>query len=82
MRTRQTFSAEFKQEAVRLLLKADKPASEIALGLGVRRNQLYKWRDELDKKGDCAFKGKAGRKPKDQESEVTRLRRELAQVKE
>ena len=82
MRTRQRFSAEFKREAVRLLLKADKPASDIALDLGVRRNQLYKWRDELEQKGDQAFSGNTGRKPKDQESEVARLRRELAQVKE
>ena len=82
MRIRQTFTGEFKREAVRLLLQGDKPASEIALDLGVRRNQLYKWRDELEQKGDDAFKGQPGRKPKDQESELTRLRRELAQVKE
>jgi transposase-like protein len=31
MKQRQTFTAEFKQEAVRLLEQADKPASEIAL---------------------------------------------------
>lgn len=81
MRTRQTFSAEFKREAVRLLEQADKPASEIALDLGVRRNQLYKWRDQLRDRGETAFGG-SGRPRKDQEAEVSRLRRELAQVKE
>jgi transposase len=78
---RQRFTKEFKQEAVRLLRQADKPAAEIALELGVRRNQLYKWRDEIEKKGGSAFSG-PGRKPLDQESEVSRLRRELERVKE
>lgn len=47
MNKRQTFSKEFKQEAVRLLEGADKPAAGIALDLGIRHNQLYKWRDQL-----------------------------------
>ena len=78
---RRKFSPEFKREAVRLLEHADKPAAEIALDLGIRRNQLYKWRDEVNAKGETAFQG-AGRKPLDQESEISRLRRELAVVKE
>lgn len=81
MTKRQTFSGEFKREAVRLLEQADKPAAEIALDLGIRRNQLYKWRDELANKGETAFTG-TGRPRKDQESEISRLKRELAEVKE
>jgi transposase len=37
-----TFTKEFKLEAVRLMKESDRPALEIALELGVRRNQLYK----------------------------------------
>lgn len=81
MTKRQTFTPEFKREAVRLLMQADKPASEIALDLGVRRNQLYKWRDALDVAGDAAFQG-SGRKRKDQQSELARLKRELAAMTE
>lgn len=81
MSKRQRFTKEFKSEAVRLLRHADKPAAEIALELGIRRNQLYKWRDELDKKGEGAFEG-SGRKPLNQEGEMSRLRRELERVKE
>ena len=36
-----TDTKEFKLEAVRLMKEADKPASEIAMELGIRRNQLY-----------------------------------------
>ena len=81
MPKRTTYSAEFKREAVRLLEEADKPAAEIAIDLGIRRNQLYKWKEQLDKSGENAFKG-SGRPRKGQKSEVSRLKRELAEVKE
>lgn len=81
MTRRQRFSKEFKLEAVRLLKQGKKPASELALELGVRRNQLYKWEEQLVKKGDGAFR-RRGRKPATQEDEVTRLRRELERVTE
>ena len=50
-----TFSREFKLEAVRLMTESDRPSSEIAAELGIRRNQLYKWKDQLERKGDAAF---------------------------
>ena len=46
MQKRQTFSKEFKLEAVRLLETTDKPAADLARELGVRRNQLYKWQEK------------------------------------
>ena len=42
---RQTFSREFKLEAVRLLDEGKKPPAELARELGIRRNQLYKWKE-------------------------------------
>ena len=81
MAKRQRFTKEFKLEAVRLLKQADRPAAEVALELGIRRNQLYKWRDEIEEKGEGAFRG-GGRKPSNQEDELHRLRRELEQVKQ
>jgi transposase len=77
----QRYSKEFKIEAVRMLEQADMPAAEIALRLGIRRNQLYKWRDEIRDKAEVAFSG-PGRKGADQEAEVIRLRRELDRVTE
>lgn len=77
----QRFSKEFKLEAVRLLEQGDKPVSEIALNLGVARNRLYKWQAQIRGKGDAAFPG-SGRLPADQESEIVRLKRELARVTE
>ena len=81
MATRKTFSKAFKIEAVRLLGLGEKPAAQLALELGVRRNQLYKWRDRIDGKGDAAFQG-PGRRPASEESEIVRLKRELVRVRE
>ena len=80
MTKRKTFSKEFKLEAVRLLEQGDKAPAELALDLGIRRNQLYKWQAQLRQQGDAAFRG-SGRRPTDQSSEVARLRKELAAVK-
>jgi transposase len=82
MGERQCFSKAFKEEAVRLLETGDKSASELARELGIRRNQLYKWKEQLAKKGDAAFPGHGGRPRKEDEDEVARLRRELKRVTE
>ena len=64
-RVRQRFNREFKLEAVRLLELGEKPATQLALELGIPRNRLYKWQKELNAKGTEAFQG-SGRKPLEQ----------------
>ena len=76
-----TFTKEFKLEAVRLMKESDRPASEIALDLGVRRNQLYKWAEQLENQGETAFKGK-GRPKKEEQSELATLRQENEKLRE
>ena len=78
---RQQFSKDFKIEAVRLLKARTEPAETLALRLGVRRNQLYKWQAELQAGAATAFPG-PGAKPVSELSEVERLRRELKRVTE
>lgn len=81
-RQRLRFSKAFKLEAVRLLELGQKPATQLALELGVQRNQLYKWQEQLKKSGaESAFRG-PGRQPLDQQSEIERLKRELKKVTE
>jgi transposase-like protein/DNA-binding CsgD family transcriptional regulator len=81
-RQRKRFSREFKLEAVRLLALGQKPASQLALELGIQRNRLYKWAEERKQSGpDAAFRG-SGRKPPDQQGEIERLKRELKKVAE
>lgn len=80
MQKRKTFSREFKLEAVRLLDRGEKAAADLARELGVRRNQLYKWKEQFGAKGEAAFPGR-GRRPQ-QDEEIVRLKRELERVKE
>lgn len=80
MSKRITYSKEFKQEAVRQWEKGDKPAAELARELGVKRNQLYKWQQQINAKGGAAFPGK-GRQA-GSEAEIARLKRELERVTE
>lgn len=81
MKKRPSFTKAFKLEAVRLLEQGSKPAADLARELGVRRNQLYKWQEQLSAKGqEDAFPGHGRRAGS--EAEVARLRRENARLQE
>lgn len=79
MGKRQQYTAEFKRETVRLMKVSEGPSSRVTSELGVRRNQLYKWKDKLIKRCKSAFPGPGRGQPID---ELTRLRQELEHVKE
>ncbi len=80
---RQSFSREFKLEAVRLMEEGKKPAAELARELGLRRNQLYKWKEKTDLHGGGAFPGHGRRASSGTEAEeISKLKRELERVKE
>ncbi len=77
-----TYTKEFKLEAIRLMNESDKPAAEIAVELGIRRNQLYKWKEQLESEGDVAFSSKKGRPLKENQSKVTTLQQENDRLRE
>ena len=76
-----TYPKEFKLEAIRLMEKSDRPASEIAMELGIRRNQLYKWKEQMAKKGDVPS-AQRGRPRKEDQSELATLKQEGNLLKE
>ena len=81
MSKRGRYSKEFKVEALRLLSLGDKPASNLAMELGIKRTLLYRWKDQMSKKGDSAFSG-SGRPRNDQLSELSRLKKENTILRE
>ncbi len=82
MTKRKRYTKEFKLEVMKLLESSDQPGVEITRELGVKRNQLYKWREELSSKGaDAAFAG-PGRRPIDTGDQVAQLQRDNAKLKE
>jgi transposase len=73
------YSREFKAEAVRLSEVGDKTASEVARELGIRVNQIWKWKQQLEQE---TVTGAPARRGRPAEVEVERLRRENARLKE
>lgn len=74
-----TFSREFKVEALRLAAAGEKPATQVARELGIRVNQLGKWKAQLEREAATGAPAKRGRPVDD---EVAQLRRENARLKE
>jgi len=50
-----TYTKAFKLEVLRLMETSDRPSREIAMQLGIRRNQLYKWKNQMTTKGYDSF---------------------------
>lgn len=71
---RQTYTAEFKREAVRLVTVHGYGVAEAARNLGLNATMLGRWKHEHEAREDGAFPGK-GRLSPDQE-ELHRLREE------
>lgn len=74
------YTKEFKQEAVQLAETADKPVTEVARELGIRVNQIYKWKKEIAAKAGDAFPGQ-GRQT-GVAAEVTKLRKEVERLRQ
>ncbi len=80
---RKRISREFKLEAVRLLEKSEQPVADLARELGVARNRLYKWQEEVRNWGEAdAFPGHGRRQGQSSLSELERLKRRVAQLEE
>jgi transposase-like protein len=81
MTKRKAFTREFKLEAIRLLDSGEKKAADLARELGVPRNRLYKWREQLQSKGkESVFPGHGRRVG--QAADVATLQREIERLRE
>lgn len=83
-RTYQRYSKEFKVEAVRLAAASEQPVTQVARELGLRVNQIYKWRKQLEEKQEGAFLNQRGRPQAspDKDAEILRLKKALAASQE
>lgn len=79
---RTIFSPEFKREAVRLLEQGDKEASQLARELGVARNKLYRWKEEIDRHGESAFPGIGNRNGRAKNNDTAVLKAEIKKLRE
>lgn len=79
---RKKYSKEFKLEAVRLVLKKDRAARQVALDLGINVRMLHQWKSRALRAGDLAFLGNGRPTGSELEEEMRGLRKELSQVKQ
>jgi transposase len=70
---RKKYTAEFKREAVRLVLEGNSSIAQVARELGISDTMLHRWKQEFEHKQEHAFPGH-GHTPED---ELTKLRREV-----
>ena len=71
---RQTYTAEFKCEAVRLVTEHGYGVGEAARNLGLNANMLQRWKRELAARENGGFPGKGRLSP--EQEELHRLREE------
>ena len=62
---RRSFTAEFKEQAVNLVLDRGLTRSQVAEDLGVSQAQVGKWVKEFESKGAEAFPGNGNLSPTD-----------------
>lgn len=73
-KTRRRFTKEFRIEAVQLSHQPGMTGAKAAADLGVAENRINRWRAELARTGDDAFRGNGNRTG--EQAELERLRRE------
>lgn len=76
--SRQTYTKEFKTEAVKLSFNSEKSVEQIAESLGVSKSTLHRWRGEFKADPDQSFPGNG--KQKERDEEVARLKKELKEA--
>jgi len=73
---------EFKLAALARMRAGPQNPTALALELGIRRNQLYKWAKVFDTRDAVDSFNGPGRLPVTQEGELIRLRRTLKKTEE
>ena len=74
---RRKYTAEFKKDAVRMILIEGRKASEVSAQLGINTNQLYRWKREHLESLEATSSPVQG-SPAEMADENQRLRKELA----
>jgi transposase len=75
---RNTYTAEFKLAAVKMITDQKLSVAEVARRLGVTENRLHDWKKILATKGVDAFPGSGHLTP--QEEEIRKLRAEVKRL--
>lgn len=78
--TRKVYDRDFKLNTVELSYTREN-IKELAHELGLRAELIYRWRSELATKEGRSFPGNGRQNLSDEESEIVRLQKELADMR-
>lgn len=78
---RKVYDREFKLKTVELSFKRDN-IKELAHELSIRPELVYRWRSEFGSRKDLSFPGNGKQNLSEEESEITRLKKELNSMRE
>jgi len=79
---RQSFTPEFKREALRLVRESGRPLTQTARELGVKVHTLRAWKRQADVGEREGAGGLPEGKPTSESEEIRQLRRELDRVRQ
>ena len=74
MKTRKSYTKEFKLDAVSLVIEQNYSIAEAAKSLGINANMLGRWLKEQESEGEQAFRGNGKLTP--EQEEIRRLKEE------
>ena len=66
-KVRRNYDTEFKRETIKLIIEGSRRASEVAKGLGMNPNIIYRWLKEYKEDPANSFPGNGHLKPEDEE---------------
>jgi len=78
---RKVFDRQFKIAAVKLVLEDRIPVAEVAKGLSIHYNSVYRWINEYEEFGESAFPGH-GSALYNSQYEIKKLQRENKALRE
>lgn len=80
VKRRQRYGVEFKKDAVKLVLERGRSSKDVAAGLGIHPNILYRWVRQYSQDPEHSFPGNGKLKPEDEE--LRKLEKALRDVTE
>jgi transposase-like protein len=76
-KTRRTYDAEFKRNAVLMVEESGRTATDVAESLGIGVDLIYRWRREMQQNGHIAFPGQGNESLTEEQQRIKDLEKKL-----
>ena len=80
MRTRRSFTPEYKKEIIKLITERGKTVRQVSKDIDVSETSIYRWIKQYGQHGEDAFPGKGNLLPEDEK--LRKLQQEIFDLRE